>query len=362
VSVRGPRLLVPSGLAGVILTTLAILALNVRHQPGEARAVLVGTVAVVLTDGWLAFRALRHLDADLVVPATATCGLPFRARTTVVGVRRPATVDPLVAGIDATHFDGADAFDLSCLPTQRGIFDHLLVEVRCRSPLGLWAAARRIALPLQRPLAVGPAPRPDPTLDQPTGAGDPGDGDGDDQDRADDVHPGLVRTTRPYVPGDSARLVHWPATAHEGRLMVRETGGDASIRPAVVIDLSETGDAAEEALGRALTLAADLLARDGAVRLVTVEPEAGPTQPIPRSVLLPATPLRPGTGASGPTQTVDRTETTFDGINRRLAAVACVSIDPGLVPAGALVITDHDHRCAGAEPHVSDHRQDRDAP
>ena len=161
----------------------------------------------------------------------------------------------------------------------------------------------------------------------------------------------MVRAARPYQPGDSARLVHWPATAHEGRLMVRETETDRDALPALVVDLHGPGEAAEEALGRAAGAAADALARDGRVRLITAEPVTSETRsPIPRSVLMPAATLRAGAPPNGPAHTIDRVETTGEGVRRRLAGAATAPVSRAGLPAGAWTITETDHPSSPSSP------------
>jgi uncharacterized protein (DUF58 family) len=339
VNSRGPRLLIPSGLLGVALTTLAILAANAR-RPGEARAILVATIAVVIADGWLAFRALGRLDATMATPASGRTGTTFLARASIQGVSRPATIDPLFADEEATRFEGPEPFLLVCHPAQRGVFNHLLVEVRCRSPLGLWSAARRVAVNLPRPLWIGPVPQalgelpPAPVAEapHPGGVHSPGDD--------------LVRSARPYVAGDSARLVHWPASAHEGRLMVRETEAEARALAVVVVDVQRPGPAAEVAIGRAATAAAEALARDGRVRLITAEREGTESAaPIPRSVLVPAAQIRSGGARTDPSVTVDEVETSAEAVHRRLAAAVTRPVEVGAPLPGARWFTDEgDHR------------------
>jgi uncharacterized protein (DUF58 family) len=330
----------PSGLLGVTLATLAVLAAGAGRHPGEARAILAGTLAVAAADGWLAFRALRRLDATMLTPPTATAGRTFPARASLRGVARPATVDPLVAGEQPTPFDGAGPFALVCHGPQRGVFNHLLVEVRCRSPLGLWAVARRIAVLLPQPLWVGPEPRPCPAPEPSPGGPGPG------PRAVPGASPDLVRSARPYVPGDSRRLVHWPATAHVGEMMVRETEATDEALPALVVEVHGPGPGAEDAFGRAITAAAEALARDGRVRLVTTEGEVDDADaPIPRAVLMPATDLRPAPPRRGATRTVDRTETTAEGVLRRLAAAATAPPATEGLPPGAWFVGDRgDHR------------------
>jgi hypothetical protein len=344
VNARGPRLVIPSGLLGVGITALGAVALSGRFH-GDARAIIVGAIAVVAADGVRAFRALGALDAEMATPTIVVTGASFDARARILGLRRPATIDPLFPEAEPTHVDGPEPFALTCHAAQRGIFNHLLVEVRCRSPLGLWASARRIAVLLPGPLWVAPAPGP-PAPPTPAGTPRPA-------GRRSDTGPRdlLVRSARPYEPGDSRRLVHWPATAHEGRLMVRETEPEADPVPALVVDLRAPGEAAEQALGRALTTAADEITRVGRVRLVTAErADDDLDAAIPRAVLVPAATLRIGLPAPGPTRTVDRVETSSTGVQRRLAVAAPAPVDRAGLPADATFITDEDPEAQATDP------------
>ena len=167
-----------------------------------ARPVLVAIIVVVAIDGARAFNALRRLDARMATPTVVTTGMSFEARADISGVSRPATLDPLFPDARPTHFEGTAPFSLTCHPAQRGAFNHLLIEVRCRSPLGLWATARRIAVLLPSPLWVAPrAPagraRPRPSARRGPPAHGPPEGPGRG-----------LRSARPYEPGDSRRLVH----------------------------------------------------------------------------------------------------------------------------------------------------------
>ena len=119
-SSRGPRLLIPSGLLGVALTTLAVLARSAPDYPGQTRAIIVGSITLIVADGVHAFRALRRLDAEMATPAAVTAGARFDARARILGVTRPATVDPLFPDSEPTHFDGPEPFLLTCHATQRG--------------------------------------------------------------------------------------------------------------------------------------------------------------------------------------------------------------------------------------------------
>jgi hypothetical protein len=111
----------------------------------------------------------------------------------------------------------------------------------------------------------------------------------------------------------------------------------------VVVDVHRPGPAAELAIGRAATAAAEALARDGRVRLITAEREAAaPMAPIPRSVLVPAAQIRSLGSRSVTAVTVDAVETSAEAVHRRLATALTHPVDvTGPLPA-ARWFTDED--------------------
>ena len=119
--------------------------------------------------------------------------------------------------------------------------------------------------------------------------------------------------------------------------MVRETEGEAGGIPVVVVDVDAPGRAAEEAFGRAAAVALEALASAGRVRLITSRRIAGDiANPIPRSVLVPAAPLRLNPAIRDSVVTVDAVESTVAGVQRRLAeAVPGPITAEGDLPADA---------------------------
>ena len=85
----------------------------------------------------------------------------------------------------------------------------------------------------------------------------------------------MVRGVREYVPGDPARLVHWPTSARHGSLVVKELDDPASRRLAIVVDLRGDADAAEAAASRAAGLADRALREGLAVVMATAELDGG---------------------------------------------------------------------------------------
>ncbi|MFO7631541.1 MAG: DUF58 domain-containing protein [Caldilinea sp.] len=100
---------------------------------------------------------------------------------------------------------------------------------------------------------------------------------------------------RDYAPGDSLRLVHWPTTAHRGRLTMKELEQEPSGDVWIVLDLDaavQRGEGAESTLEYAIMLAASMAAEmaSGADRravglltasgeeVITLAPQAGQAQ------------------------------------------------------------------------------------
>jgi uncharacterized protein (DUF58 family) len=101
------------------------------------------------------------------------------------------------------------------------------------------------------------------------------------------VHGEDIADIREYVAGDDLRSVHWPSTAHRGRLMVRQAEEATIPRASVVLDLRRdrhrgSGPQAsiEVAIATAASVIHHLTSRQRGVTLLT-RPERHP--PAPRS-------------------------------------------------------------------------------
>jgi uncharacterized protein (DUF58 family) len=159
-------------------------------------------------------------------------------------------------------------------PDRRGVYDSVTFEIASAAPFGLqwWRGRRSVALPSV--LHVAPRRgRPDtPSLRQSEEAGD----------AADRPHRGVgyARGARPYLPGDNRRLVHWPATAHAGELMVRELERPSARPLTVTVVLPADADEAEWVTERALGTVAFLLETGAEVVLVTTEATGSVVAPV----------------------------------------------------------------------------------
>ncbi len=95
---------------------------------------------------------------------------------------------------------------------------------------------------------------------------------------------------REHQPGESLRGVHWPATAHHGRLMVKELDDPAGDELAVVLDARASGDfgaapdsSFELAVAAAETLLTRAFAEARRVRLVVAGADGEPASASERS-------------------------------------------------------------------------------
>ncbi len=151
-------------------------------------------------------------------------------------------------------------------PPRRGVHDTVTLDIASAAPFALQWWTKRVRLPLASPLHVAPRlGRPAPLHQRP----DEGAGESVDRPRSD---AGLPRGARPYVAGDSRRLVHWRSTAHAGRLMVRELERPAAEPVTITVDLPADPDAAERIAETALGTVVGLLEGGAPVLLGTREP------------------------------------------------------------------------------------------
>jgi uncharacterized protein (DUF58 family) len=162
---------------------------------------------------------------------------------------------------------------MTLLPLHRGVHDAVELDVASAAPFALQWWTRRVRLSLPAPLHL--SPRRGPAQRMPARP-DAGAGDALHRPRSDE---GLPRGARPYVPGDSRRLVHWSATAHADRMMVRELEQPAAEPVTITVDLPRDPEAAERVAEGVLGSVVGLLAGGATVVLATTEasgPVLGP--------------------------------------------------------------------------------------
>lgn len=126
----------------------------------------------------------------------------------------------------------------------RGVVEHLNLEIATSWPFGILWWRKYFIVGLERPIYILPqskrsATRFDAANDDTVGKGASYSGD--------------QRGIREYVPGDTPRDVHWPATAHVGKMMVRERDAQHSYPLLIDVrlpdDLVEADGIAQEYMG-----------------------------------------------------------------------------------------------------------------
>lgn len=117
------------------------------------------------------------------------------------------------------------------LPARRGQYRLGPLEIGAEGPFGLWSWTRELFS--EREITVLPRLHPLPhwPLEQAEAYGRAAAGHSPYAD------PTLVVSTRPMLPGDSPRRIHWKRTAHTGALQVREVEPASGGQGIVVLDL-----------------------------------------------------------------------------------------------------------------------------
>jgi uncharacterized protein (DUF58 family) len=195
----------------------------------------------------------------------AVAGQPIELEvTSTTRVRiRPVLPEGTSALIGAAN---SEQPTLRVVPKRRGILVAVTVDIASAAPFGILWWSRRTTLAL--PIEVCVAPRPTTPLWVPPELDDQ---NGDSQSRRSG-QVGEPRGVRDYQHGDSRRSVHWRASAHTGRLMVREMEIPTAEPVTIRIELPAERAAADALAGQALATVLGLIERARPVMLATHEP------------------------------------------------------------------------------------------
>jgi uncharacterized protein (DUF58 family) len=267
----------------VVLVGIAGTLYGVSRTTGAGWVVvlLAGLVATMVVGAVLPLVALRGVDVAVRTPTDATAGRPARIEVTVSGRARDLRLAVHDLGAPEVATDAPATGVVESVPPRRGVFGHVVVDLMAAGPLGLLSSRRRWVVDLERPLEVGPQPLP-VELSLPPVAGEAD--EVDDGCRGDGNSPELVRGARAYVVGDPLRLVHWPASARAGSLMVRELEAPGRAPLVIAVDLRGSDEEAERAAGRAAGLALAALRAGVPVTLATAEAEGPVLRPVADAV------------------------------------------------------------------------------
>jgi uncharacterized protein (DUF58 family) len=256
---------------------------------GEAPVLLLAAVWPVIT--------LSRVGVEVTAnQRDATAGSPavfsLSVRRAGSGVRMRLIIGDRPSGWVAAS--GTNHGEMTAIPPGRGIVTSIAAQMDGAGPLGLIPWVRRMELTLPVPMEVGPIPTP-VTSDDLTGLRT-------DADEASAMGVGhdTIRGVRPYAFGDPIRLVHWPATARWGEMMVKELEGPEAPEVVIVVDLRGDAERAEVAASLAAGMARAGLRAGLSVTLLTAERTGPRSAPVTSPTLLGRRLARTVTDASPP--------------------------------------------------------------
>jgi uncharacterized protein (DUF58 family) len=200
------------------ITAIILLSWGgVAHQSGsgwvQAIGVLIGGFAVIgllapAVTCWLLRLTVVSMPEDIVAGSHGAIvfGMNHSAR---LGLRHDENdyVDLSLSNSGS----GQGEYILSA--RYRGVVEHLDLDASSSWPFGILWWHRRVTINLERPIYV--LPRSKRSITRFDITNDDGAGKGVS-------YGGDQRGIREYAPGDTPRDIHWPATAHTGKMMVRE--------------------------------------------------------------------------------------------------------------------------------------------
>lgn len=241
---------------------------------GWLMVILCAVAAVLLVGAAWPRIALARLHIEASAPPDARVGRELPIALTLRGVGMGVRLRPLSPPGETVAALRVDPPPVAVTPDRRGVLDRIAIEAASGAPFGLVWWRRRIAVPLRRPVEVAPrrgiAKAPDTAGGSATGESPAATGVGGD----------LVRSLREYQPGDPLRLVHWPATARHGQILVKELEHPERPHLEIVVDLRGDEDLAENAAERAMGLVCQALDDGLQVTLHTAETGGPRSAPV----------------------------------------------------------------------------------
>lgn len=269
---RRPLSILPTPLGVVMLVAAQVGAFSVHtaNNPTVAGMVWAFAAAIIAIGVlWPIVSGLRIGVGIESAPRDSVVGDEVEVDIVLRGPRSDVAVRWIITGDE--EWRAASVPGVGSLPTtglRRGAHDSLVLEVRTHAPIGLLAVRRTFVVALEHPLIVGPRPADISWTPRRASAADAEHRQSRSTTRGD-----VVRSVRPYVPGDPPNHVHWPTSARTGALVVREFEPPAELGEAVVVDLDVPAgeEAIEAAVARAAGLVRSVLEHGGRVVLCTCE-------------------------------------------------------------------------------------------
>jgi len=268
-----------------ILISLAVGLAAIRSGNNLLFLILGMMLGLLVVSGILSELSLRGLTFDRMPPSALHAAKPFLMGISVTNVKRHVAS----FSIEVEDIQGDRVLDKRCyflkIPAgrtqstayrhafpRRGVYPFSGFKISTKFPFALLRKSRLVEL--EGEVVVLPAVHPIhlPTLPAP--------GTGGEQERRVRGRGGDVYGLRDFRPGDDPRDVHWKASAHRGRLVLRERQADAAQEMQIRLDhrlvlpakasLLSAAEGIERGITVTASLAAELLNRGYRVRLITV--------------------------------------------------------------------------------------------
>ncbi len=255
----------PAFVAGTALLGLGIVS-GATGVALVASVLFIATMTNFCTASWWVSR----ISLDLVLPPSGIVGEQMNWSV----LAQPVGRMPVFVGADSRQRVPVldEPIALPVVLDRRGVYSIARLRVSSSGLLSLpLHAGQFVDVDLTMPICVAPKRREHrDVLDAVLTALAGGDGELDHRGRSlGDPH-----HLRAYQPGDAARLVHWPASARSGSLVVREPariGGLTSIT--VVIDFLDGSKRGERMLSEAAWLCDQLVERGVTVAMFVTTDE-----------------------------------------------------------------------------------------
>jgi len=285
------------GAALLAVSLGAVLMGAFLPEPVVAQLGLLGG-CVILTAWTVARRNLNGLRVGRVLPPAAFAGQLFpytlelwndSPRTRFAIEVEDSIAGPAERGMDTAAVPPGGmaprAFETRLL--RRGVRHGARARLLSRFPLGLWEAEQELRDRVD--MIVYPRPVPPRSLYD---AQDAALLDAEEEESTRRDWSGDFHGIRPFQPGDRMKLIHWPATARAGRMMVRQFDRRLPEKYCVVFHSIRPGPdpgSAPDGFESALELLCGLLqhCRDQGIPLdLTLSSERWRTWPVPNPALL----------------------------------------------------------------------------
>lgn len=173
---------------------------------------------------------LMRLTARASAPTDVVAGEPY---SPLLEVARPGlgltAHPPPPERQTAAVLEGANP--LWPMTSERGVIREMVIVISSSAPIGMFSWARRLTVPLDHPIHVAPrlgTPRTPAASDNAVEG---------EMTGGRPTHGDRLRSVREYASGDAMRLVHWPASARRGGLVVKELESPADPHLHVVVAL-----------------------------------------------------------------------------------------------------------------------------